>query len=303
MSRVDLNTLAQFAAVARHLSFRRAAAELAIAPSTLSERVRELEQRMGVRLLNRTTRSASLTEEGRRLLERTRDAIAVLDEATRVAGLADEEAPLSGNLRINGPRPAIELRLMPLMIPFLERHPGVRVEIVSESELVDVVAAGFDAGVRYDDTLAQDVVAVKLGADQRMVVAATPDYLERRGVPAHPDELGAHECIGTVFARDNVLPWSLENGDGAVEFVPRDRLLFNSVDVALIAARASLGLVYTFDDYVDADLASGRLVTVLDGWTPPFPGPSLYFPDRRLMPAALRAFVDHVKAETRDVGP
>ena len=299
MSRVDLNTLSQFAVVARHLNFRRAAAELAIAPSTLSERIRDLEDQLGLRLLNRTTRSASLTEEGQKLLERTRDAITVLDEATRSVGSSNEDTGLTGKLRINGPRPAIELRLMPLVVSFLQRHPGIRIEVISESELVDVVAAGFDAGVRYEETLAQDMVAVKLGADQRMIVAATPEYLARRSRPAHPDELADHTCIGTVFARGNILPWSLETGDDTIDFVPSDRLLFNSIDVAIMAARASLGLVYTFDDYIAADLASGRLVAVLDDWTPPFSGPSLYFSDRRLMPAALRSFVNHVKAEAR----
>ena len=165
MHRIDLNTLSQFAVVARQLNFRRAAAEPAISPSTLSERFRDLEDQMGVRLLNRTTRGASLTEEGQRLLELTRDAITVLDE-----------------------------------------------------------------------TLAQDVVAVKLGADQRMIVAATPDYLSRHPAPTHPDELADHECIGTVFARGNVLPWSLEKDGDSIDFTPRDRLLVNSIEIAIMAA-------------------------------------------------------------------
>jgi DNA-binding transcriptional LysR family regulator len=299
MSRIDLNTLSQFAVVARHLNFRRAAAELAVAPSTLSERIRDLEDQLGVRLLNRTTRSASLTEEGQRLLDRTRDAITVLDETTGGLGSNQRDTALSGKLRINGPRPAVELRLMPLIISFLQQHPYVRIDVVSESELVDVVAAGFDAGVRYDEKLEQDMVAIKLGADQRMIIAATPSYLAQRGTPSDPDDLTDHDCIGTVFAHGNVLPWSLESGESRIDFTPSDRLHVTTIEVGIMAARASLGLVYTFEDYVADDLASGRMVTVLDGWTPPFAGPSLYFPDRRLMPAALRAFVDHVKAETR----
>jgi DNA-binding transcriptional LysR family regulator len=299
MSRIDLNTLSQFAVVARHLNFRRAAAELAVAPSTLSERIRDLEDQLGVRLLNRTTRSASLTEEGQRLLDRTRDAITVLDETTGGLGSNQRDTALSGKLRINGPRPAVELRLMPLVISFLQQHPYVRIDVVSESELVDVVAAGFDAGVRYDEKLEQDMVAIKLGSDQRMIIAATPSYLAQRGTPVDPDDLTDHDCIGTVFAHGNVLPWSLESGESRIDFTPSDRLHVTTIEVGIMAARASLGLVYTFEDYVADDLASGRMVTVLDGWTPPFAGPSLYFSDRRLMPAALRAFVDHVKAETR----
>ncbi|MEZ5935200.1 MAG: LysR family transcriptional regulator [Alphaproteobacteria bacterium] len=297
MQRLDLNTLSQFAVVARHLNFRRAAAELAVSPSTLSERIRDLEDRLGVRLLNRTTRSASLTEEGQRLLERTRDAIAVLDDVAAGVGAEDDEADLAGRLRINGPRPAVELRLMPLVTSFLAKHPAVRVDVIIENELVDVVAAGFDAGVRYDEALAQDAVAIRLGPEQRMIIAATPDYLARRGTPRHPDDLAAHDCIGLVFARGNVLPWSLERREDAIAFVPRDRLLVNAVETALQAARASLGLVYIFEDYAAADVTAGRLVPVMDDWTPPFPGPSLYFSERRLMPPVLRAFVDHVKRQ------
>ncbi|ETX27217.1 LysR family transcriptional regulator [Roseivivax isoporae] len=292
---VDLNALAQFAVVARHLNFRRAAAELAVSPSTLSDRIRDLEEQLGTRLLNRTTRSAALTEEGQRLLERTRDALSVLEDATRGPGLAAAEG-VAGRLRINGPRPAIELRLMPHVAAFLERHPCVRMEVVAEADLVDVIAAGFDAGVRYEETLEQDMIAVRLGAPQRMIVAATPEYLARHGTPGHPRDLARHSCIVTVFSGGNVLPWSLAQDGEAHEIVPEGRLAVNSVETALAAARASLGLVYTFDDYVADDLASGALLPVLDDWTPAFPGPLLYYYDRRLMPPALRAFIDHVQA-------
>nr|WP_240989335.1 LysR family transcriptional regulator [Salipiger mangrovisoli] len=290
-----MNTLAQFVAVARHLNFRRAAAELAMSPSTLSERIRELEARLGVRLLNRNTRSTSLTEEGERLLDRTRDAIAVLEGAAAALGIAPD-APLTGRIRINGPAPAIELRLMPLVASFLAAHPGVRVEAVSEGDLVDVVERGFDAGLRYDEALAQDMVAVRLGPDQRMVVAAAPGYLARHGLPATPEDLSRHSCIGHVFGSGTRLPWSFEKNGRAMDLRPEGRLAVNSTAAALVAARAGHGLIYAFDDYLAADLASGQLVQVLDDWTPPFPGPSLYFTERRLMPPALRAFIDHVKA-------
>ncbi|MCA0997088.1 LysR family transcriptional regulator [Alloyangia pacifica] len=299
MQQIDLNTLAQFVAVARHLNFRRAAAELAISPSTLSERIRELEARLGVRLLNRTTRSTSLTEEGERLLERTRDAIAVLDEAAASVTSGGNREVLTGRIRINGPAPAIELRLMPLVSSFLELHPGVRVEVVSEGDLVDVIGRGFDAGLRYDESLAQDMIAVRLGPDQRMIVAGAPDYLKRHGVPQHPDDLERHSCITHVFGGGNTLPWSFEKDGKAFERFPKGRLAVNSTIAALIPARAGHGLIYGFDDYLQPDLQAGTLVQVLDEWTPPFPGPSLYFTERRLMPPALRAFVDHVKTAAR----
>lgn len=294
----DLNALHQFSVVARHLNFRRAALELAVAPSTLSDRIRELEDRMGVRLLNRTTRSASLTEDGERLYARSRAALETLAELAAPVRLGAQKSELTGRIRINGPRPAIELRLMPLVASFLADNPAVRMDIVTQGELVDVIEAGFDVGVRYDDKLEQDMIRVRMGPDQRMLIAGTPDYLARRGIPTGPGDLPEHDCIGTVFARGNVLPWSLERDGRSIEFVPRGNLLVNAIETSLIAARASLGLVYTFEDYIAADLAEGRLVPVLADWTPPFPGPSLYFFERRLMPPALRAFIDHVKSRS-----
>ena len=298
MPLTDLNALQEFAVVARHLKFRRAAAELALAPSTLSDQIRDLEDRLGVRLINRTTRSASLTEEGERLYARSRDALAALEEATASVGSAADHVELTGRIRINGPLPALELRLMPLVAAFLAENPGIRMEIVAQNELVDVVEAGFDAGVRYDEMLAQDMIAVRLGADQRMLIAGTPDYLGRRGTPSEPGDLNAHDCIGTIFAAGNVLPWALERDGQSITFVPRGRLMVNAIETALIAARASQGLVYTFEDYISADLAAGRLVSVLTDWTPPFPGPSLYFFERRLMPPVLRAFVDFIRSRS-----
>lgn len=294
MSQIDLNALSHFAVVAKHLNFRRAAAELALSPSTLSDRIRDLEERMGVRLINRTTRSASLTEEGRRLLDQTRDALGVLEDAVG-GGEPHVGEGLTGRIRINGPRPAIELRLMPHVTSFMRANPGVRMEVVTQGDLVDVIAAGFDAGVRYEETLEQDMIAVSLGAEQRMIVAATPDYLERHGVPQHPRDLTRHSCIVTVFSGGNVLPWSLERDSEAHDISPPGRLAVNGIETALLAARASLGLIYTFDDYLEGDLARGDLLPVLEEWTPPFPGPVLYYYERRLMPPALRAFVDHVK--------
>ena len=297
MRRPNLNILAQFVVVARHLNFRRAAKELAISPSTLSDRIRELEDQVGGRLFNRTTRSASLTDLGQKLLHQTADALAVLEDAANGIATGARQGQLVGRIRINGPR--LELCLMPLVASFLKNNPGVRMEVVTQAELVDVVAGGFDAGVRYTEMLAQDMIAIGLGTEQRMVIAATPVYLELNGTPRHPSALPGHNCIGTVFATGNVLPWSLEHQGETVEFTPQSNLLVNSVENGLIAARASIGLVYTFQDYVDEDFATGRLVEVMSEWTPPFPAPSLYFSERRLMPPALRAFVDHVKEQTQ----
>ena len=291
----DLNALHQFTVLARHLNFRRAAAELGISPSTLSERIRLLEDGMGARLVNRSTRSVALTREGEGLLARVRDAVAVLREAGVPTG--EDADALTGSLRINGPKPALELRLMPHVASFLDVHPGVRIELVAESELIDIVAGGFDAGVRYDDRLARDMIAVRLGPPQRMVIVGRPDYLDRRGRPRHPDDLAGHERVAHLFAGGHPLTWSLERDGRTVEHVPRGGLTANGVEIA--AALEGLGLAYTFEDYVAHHVAAGRLETVLDDWTPPFDGPSLYYTERRLMPPALRAFVDHVKRRAR----
>jgi DNA-binding transcriptional LysR family regulator len=299
MRRPDLNILAQFAVVARHLNFRRAAKELAISPSTLSDRIRDLEDQVGGRLFNRTTRSASLTDLGATLLHQTADALAVLEDTANGIATGAKQGQLIGKIRINGPKPALELCLMPLVTTFLAENPGVRMEVITQDELVDVVAGGFDVGVRYTEMLAKDMIAIGLGAEQHMIIAASPDYLAHHGTPRHPRDLLEHNCIGTVFATGNVLPWSLERQGEQVEFTPQSNLLVNSIENSLIGARASVGLVYTFEDYVVEDLATGRLVEVLPEWTPPFPGPSLYFSERRLMPPALRAFVNHVKEQTR----
>lgn len=295
MSRVDLNILAEFVVVARHLSFRRAAAELACAPSTLSDHIRKLEAQLDTRLFNRTTRSCALTEQGARLLDRVQGAITLLEDTE--GALRSHSSHVCGTLRINGSRPAIELCLMPFVTSFLTLHPGVRMELITQSELVDVVAAGFDAGVRYDDTLDQDMVALRLAGPQRMVIAASPTYLARHGSPTHPNELGAHECIGHMFLRGNVLPWFLERDQERLDFVPRDRLLINQIELAKRAACRGLGLVYLFEEYLASELETGELIRVLDAWTPAFDGPSLYYPERRLLPPALYAFVEHIKIE------
>lgn len=299
MIRPDLDSIGQFVVIARHLNFRRAAAEIGVAPSTLSERMRSLESQLDRRLFNRSTRSVALTAEGQRLLEAVADPLGRLDEA--LAGTGRDPDVLSGTIRLNGPRPAVELQLMPHVSTFIERNPEVRFEIVTEGETVDVVAGGFDAGLRYEDLLEQDMIAVRIGPDQRMVIAGHADYLSSRGAPTQPADLSDHDCIVHRFGRGNRLPWSLERDGQTIEFQPEGRIVANAIETALQALRGGLGLGYVFEDYIAADLDHGTLATVLDDWTPAFSGPSLYYPDRRLLPPAFRAFVDHVKARVRAI--
>ena len=295
--RLDLSGLQLFATVARHLNFRRAAVELGMSAPALSERVRDLENRLGVRLFNRTTRSVALTEAGKRLVERIGPALS--DIGAALSELGGDEGRLTGLLRINGPTPAIQLRLAPLLLDFMALHPDLRVEVVDEAALIDIVAAGFDAGVRYGESLDADMIAVSLGAPQRYRIVGSPAYFARHGRPRTPSDLVAHRCFNQRFPRGNALRWEFEKDGRTVYFTPENTLFTDDPELRMMAARAGLGLTLTFDEYCQADLDGGRLETVLDDWCAPFPGPFLYYPERRLMPAPLRAFVDFVKERTR----
>jgi DNA-binding transcriptional LysR family regulator len=295
MRRADLNVLPLFAAVARHRNFRRAAAELGLPPSTLSERLRDFEAEIGVRLLNRTTRSVSVTEAGKRLLDEIAPSISTIDSALAAVGEAGRD--LRGTLRINGPWPAIEFRLTPLVLKFLAEHPQMRIEVISDEAFSDVIGAGFDAGIRYGESLDQDMIAVSLGAPQRLLVVGSSDYFRRHGRPMTPDDLKDHSCFGMLFPRGNILPWFFESGGRNIDFTPRGSLASNEATMQRTAAVAGLGLAFLFEEHCANEIADGTLEIVLADWCPPFPGPFLYYPERRLMPAGLRAFVDFIKTE------
>lgn len=291
---MDLNRLGLFARVARHRNFRRAALELGLSPASVSEAVRDLEERLGVRLFNRTTRSVALTEAGARLLEEVGPALATIEGA--VADIGSYSRHPVGTLRINGPLPAIEFRLMPWIARFMEAYPGMRVEVVIEEALIDIVAAGFDAGVRYEESLDQDMIAVSLGPPQRYRILGSPAYFARHGRPRTPEQLAEHRRFSLIFPRGNALPWVLEKQGRTVTLPSRGPFGTNDPQVQLRAARAGMGLALLFSEYAEADLAAGKLESVLDDWCEPFPGPMLYYPSRRLMPAGLRALVDLIKS-------
>ena len=291
--RPSLADLELLAAVARHGSFRRAALEAGLSPSRATERIRALEDRVGVRLLNRTTRSVGLTEAGAALLARLEPALGEIAAALDAAGEAG--ASVSGTLRINSPPPATELVLAPLLAPFLARHPRVVVEIASESGFVDIVRAGYDAGVRYGESLARDMIAVRLGGPQRYVAVASPALLAATGVPELPQDLLRMPCIRTRFAGGTMPPWEFERGGEIVTIRPEGPLVTGDGHLGLLAAMDGLGFYTTFEGWARPAIEAGRLVPVLQDWLPPFEGPFLYYPSRRHMPAALRAFVDFVK--------
>lgn len=292
MKDFDLRDLDAFVAVARTRSFRRAAIEQGVAVSSLSQRLRGMEERLGVRLMNRTTRSVALTEAGESLLARVGPAMAdVGDALDHVRGLRGVP---SGRLRINAPPPAIDLVLAPMVAPFLRAYPQVELEIVSETSFVDIVAAGFDAGVRYGEHLAQDMIAVPLGPPQRYAVVASAQYVAQHGRPKHPRDMLDHACIRIRFGSGALLDCEFEKSGRVVKVSPPAKLIATYLGLALRAVHDGVGFWPTFEGYVREDVKSGALVSVLEDWCPPFPGPFLYYPSRRQPPPALSAFVSFV---------
>jgi len=286
----ELRDLEIFLAVARTRNFRRAALEQRVSVSSLSQRLRQMEERLGVRLINRTTRSVALTEAGELLLMRVGPAMLdVRGALEQVRGL--REVP-SGRLRINAPPPAIDLVLAPMVGPFLAAHPQINLEIVAESSFVDIVSAGFDAGVRYGEHLAQDMVAVPLSAEQRYVVVASAGYIAQRGTPRHPKDLLKHDCIRTRFSSGVIPDWEFEKNGRVVKLDPPAKLIATYMGLAMRAALDGVGFWTTFEAYVRKHIKAGLLVPVLEDWCEPFAGPFLYYPSRRQVPPALRAFID-----------
>jgi DNA-binding transcriptional LysR family regulator len=296
MDRASLADLQTFAVVARLRSFRRAAVELGVSPSALSHAMRQLETRLGLRLLQRTTRSVAPTEAGERLLARLSPALLDIESALDEVN-AFRDSPF-GTLRINAPKPAVELVLAPLVTRFLSTHPGMRVELVADDAFVDIVAEGFDAGVRFGESLQQDMVAVPLGPPLDFVVVASPAYLAAHGCPAHPRDLQKHACIRIRFPSGAFYRWEFARGAEQLEVEVDGPLATGDMRAILHAAEDGLGVAYTYARYAAPALAEGRLEKVLEDWTPPAAGLFLYYPSRKLMPAGLRAFVEMLRDET-----
>src|ERR1700704_1350773 len=243
MKNIDLRDLDAFVAVARTRNFRRAALEQRVSVSSLSQRLRELEERLGGRLMKRTTRSVGVTEAGEWLLAGVGPAIsdvgATLDQVRGLRGVP------SGRLRINAPPPAIDLVMAPMVAPFLKAYPEVDLDIVGESSFVDIVAEGFDAGVRYGEHLAQDMIAVSLGAPQRYAVVASKEYIAQHGSPKHPKDLLEHSCIRTRFGSGAMLDWEFEKAGRVVKVSPPAKLIARYLGLALMAVHDGLGFWFT----------------------------------------------------------
>lgn len=296
--KIDLGDLNAFVAVARAKGFRDGARASGGSASGLSEAVRRLETQLGVRLLNRTTRSVVLTEAGEGLLARLGPALTEVESALDVVnGFRDRPA---GLLRLNVPVSAARLVLPSIVPRFLAAYPGIRLEVIAEESFVDVLAAGCDAGIRYDERLEQDMIAVPIGPRvQRFATAASPAYLDRHGRPQHPSDLLGHACLRGRFASRAMPPWEFERDGEVVRVDPTGPLLVTlggATDLKVDAAIAGTGIISLFEDWLRPHFESGALEPLLEPWWQSFSGPFLYYPGRRLVPAQLRAFIDFIKA-------
>jgi len=294
MNREHLASLAAFAVVAEERSFTRAAARLDVSPSALSHAMRRLEEKIGAQLLARTTRSVSTTEAGERLLERINPAIEQLSAAMEDLG-ARVGRP-SGHVRISAPAEAAHRIIAPKLAKFVAGHPGIVVEVLVEAAFTDIVARRLDAGVRLGESLAKDVVAVPISGPQRLVVIASPAYLRKHPAPKTPRDLRQHRCINQRLAAAGTLyKWEFERGREKMEVAVDGPLIFDDGAMVVDAVLAGVGLGYVMEERAMPFIRSGRLATVLDDWTPAFPGFYLYYPGRKQASPALMAFIEAIR--------
>ncbi|GJH20812.1 LysR family transcriptional regulator [Caballeronia novacaledonica] len=279
-------------AVSRHRSFRAAASELSVSTSALSHSIAGLEARIGVRLFNRTTRSVSLSEAGAQFVQNVAPALSTIRDALEQAG-SFRDTP-SGTLRINTSVGAAH-QAMPVFIAFLQRYPDMKLDIVTEGRLIDIVVEGFDAGIRLLETVPQDMIAVPFGERQRFAVVGSPAYFSEHKPPRTPADLAAHRCIRSRMPSGSIYQWEFERHGQTVRIDGDGALTLDEPGMMLAAARAGLGLAYLTEWNVRADLVAGALVRVLEEWTPPLDGLCLYYPGRRHVPAGLRALIDMIR--------
>jgi DNA-binding transcriptional LysR family regulator len=294
MPRTDLNDLQAFRAVAIERSFTRAAAQLGVSPSALSQTLRGLEARLGLRLLTRTTRSVAPTEAGERLLESLSPAFDQIDAALAAIGEFREKP--SGTIRITAGEHAADTVLWPALERLLPDYPDIAVEIDVNNTLTDIVAGRYDAGVRLGEQVAKDMVAVRIGPEMRMAVVGAPSYFAGRPRPKTPQDLTGHSCINLRLPTlGGLYAWEFEKGKRALSVRVEGTLVFNVTALMLKAALGGFGLGCFFEDQVQAHVADGRLVRVLADWCPPFPGYHLYYPSRRQPTPAFALLVEALR--------
>ncbi|MDH2354395.1 LysR family transcriptional regulator [Bradyrhizobium sp. SSUT18] len=297
MLHTGLFELNAVAAISAHRSFRAAATELGISPSALSHAIAGLEKRLGVRLINRTTRSVSLSEAGERFLARVSPAL------REIAGAMEDvnefrDTP-TGTLRINLKERAAHQILRPVVAKFLRRYPDMNVELTLEGRTIDIVAEGFDAGIRLAEAVPQDMVSVACGTASRFIVVGAPSYFARVSLPKSPSDLLSHECIRRRMPGGTLYRWEFEKRGEEMALDVPGRLTLDNDSLMVEAALEGLGLAFVSDFWVAKHLTDGTLQAVLEDWTPPFPGLRLYYPGHRHMAAGLRAFVDMLREESK----
>ncbi|WP_209476142.1 LysR family transcriptional regulator [Billgrantia antri] len=293
MRPLRLDSLEIFVDVVRCGGFRAAALGRGVSSSAISQSISALEEALGIRLLNRTTRSVAPTEAGERLLERLSPALH--DIRTAIDDLNQLRERPSGTVRINAPGPAADHVLCPLAFDFMKLYPDVDVEIVSDAAIIDIVEQGFDAGVRFGNQLAQDMIAMPLGPALRYALVASPEYLRHHSRPDSPSDLLQHDCIRRRFPGGTMETWAFEKDGEEVEISPQGRLTLSSAYHERQAAMAGAGIAHLLEDYVRDDLAQGRLVELLVDWKKRLPSWFLYYPSRRHTSAAMRAFLEYIR--------
>nr|WP_315592811.1 LysR family transcriptional regulator [uncultured Cupriavidus sp.] len=292
-SRADVADLIYFLAIAKHRSFSRAAIELGVSASALSHALKGFESRLGVRLLNRTTKSVTLTAAGDALAASTSTPIEAIDGALETLNRF-RDAP-TGRIRINAAVEAATLLLGPVLPTFVDRYPEVELDIVASNRMVDVTQGGFDAGVRYGGTVPEDMVAQRLSANIRWVVAGTPGYLKRFGTPSHPTDLVEHRCVSIRLGDDRIYRWEFEKGDEKLAITVPRTVIVDHAETGLVGVLGGMGLMYLPEPLIRKHVEDGRLTLVLTDWAPTEPGFHIYYSSRRQMPTGLRLLIDLVK--------
>lgn len=299
LDRADLSDFAYFMAIARLRSFRKAAQEIGVTPSALSHAMSGLEERRGVRLLNRTTRSVTLTAAGEDLFQTIEEPLRAIAEASfNLERLRDKPA---GRVRINVLEDAVPLLLAPVMPEFVDRYPEVDIDISATNRIVDVIGRGFDAGIRYGGTVPEDMVAQRLSASLRWVAAASPEYIERFGAPSHPNELADHRCIGIRLGNDHLYRWEFEREGEEIEVRTPGPVTVDGSNAVLEFGKAGVGVIYNTEAVLRPYFESGALVPLMEDWSSASEGFCMYYSSRRQVPTALRLLVDLIR-ELRPLG-